>query len=157
MIWRQAFDREVSVCRSALCGPDHRQFLVNPNLSLLLICRQATEELKLLDIQHRFIVGNLGCALNICRILKPSQLRRVQVLVTACWVKSLAYDEQRVPWTVQQWLDQSKSERLFEQRGRECEAVSIEDSWEKWHVMAMYDLVFTLKSLVDNRVGTEEL
>jgi hypothetical protein len=150
MIWRQAFDREVSVCGPGLSDHRHRQFLVNPNLSLLLICRQATEELKLVDVQYRFVVGHLSCAFGIRTILKPSQLLRIQVIVAACCLKPLPSDEKRVSRTTEEWLDQIKSERFFDHKGWECESVSLEDNSEKWQGRAMYDVVFTLKSPVDD-------
>jgi hypothetical protein len=82
MIWHYATGQEIFMCKGMCCWRHGRHKpLRNPNLDLLLVCRQSKLEIEMLDLQYRFIVGDGYCHDIICKVLKSGVLYGKQIAV----------------------------------------------------------------------------
>jgi hypothetical protein len=81
-----AADTEIRVCHPESCGPTegyHESRLVGPNLNLLLVCRQLSDEMNSLDLQYRISIFYM-CLMDIYTLIGPSR-RRKCTLVLSPW------------------------------------------------------------------------
>jgi hypothetical protein len=140
MIWQDVVEREIHACNSSCAQGEgsHESSFRIPNANLLLICRQAKDEIESLHVHYRFQVENVLCCEALAQLLNPNQLARSQFIYRwEFFSYSIPRHGESWAWVFGDWLKWLKGEYF------DYEDVQIEDQGVDDRSQRMLDFVFT--------------
>jgi hypothetical protein len=135
MIWQYTAQQDVLLCPSYCKRKQYAHKICprNPNIDILLTCRQINQEFVNVQVQRRFIVSTYACGKKLPSCLKSHILRESQYVIEQYFFKYklwapteiASWNEEKNMW----WLDLVNS--VWPRRKERCKSTHIEDNGER--------------------------